>query len=123
MAINRRSAHACMLFVRRPKLGLLRRYAFPGNIMELRDLVERAAVQAGEAAPQLNADLFWFATQASLAECLCLGIAPALLKRCLYVSFPKVFEAGVHILKVIRGCPAEPSASLQGFASEAELIL
>ncbi|KAK9837134.1 hypothetical protein WJX81_005394 [Elliptochloris bilobata] len=40
-------------------------YAFPGNIAELRDLVERAAVQAGEAAPQLNADLFWFATQAS----------------------------------------------------------
>ena len=50
---------------------LLRRYAFPGNIAELRDLVERAAVQAGEAAPQLNADLFWFATQASRAGCLC----------------------------------------------------
>lgn len=40
------------------------RYAFPGNIAELRDLVERAAVQAGDAAPQLNADVFWFATQA-----------------------------------------------------------
>lgn len=50
---------------------MLCRYAFPGNISELRDLVERAAVQAGEAAPQLNADLFWFATQASLADYLC----------------------------------------------------
>ena len=61
---------------------LLRRYAFPGNITELRDLVERAAVQAGEAAPQLNADLFWFATQASHAGCLCaLCVLMALLKR------------------------------------------
>ena len=49
------------------------RYAFPGNIAELRDLVERAAVQAGEATTQLNADLFWFATQASLADRLCLA--------------------------------------------------
>ena len=65
---------------------LLCRYAFPGNITELRDLVERAAVQAGEATPQLNADLFWFATQASRADCLCaLCMFMALLKGCPHV--------------------------------------
>ena len=81
-----RSNAALMRELQIKAAGLPRRYAFPGNITELRDLVERAAVQAGEATPQLNADLFWFATQASLANPLFGCIPVTLLERCLLMS-------------------------------------